>query len=1267
MRYFVVFIFAMFHFASFCQFDNPEKLTTTTLINVQGYEINDFDNDNKKDLMVAGQINMSGGMAWFHYDGNDNFQYRDPVIDFSPYSSVVSLDIDDDGDLDAIGGHLQRLKISYNFNNGEFTEFETLFELTGVGNIKKIVTSDVENDGDDDVIVLSQLSTGEYFLNLLRNNGNSSFSLPELILGSFSPQKILCFDIDNDNDNDLIIQQSISMKIVLNDGLGNFSSNSTVISVSESIYDFEILDYNGDGFFEFVLSTDYGLKLYLNQGGVFVFDHILWSNGTLLDITAKDIDQDGDIDFAGNVSNNHLVWIENATICIEHVISNIINPEYVELEDINGDGFPDLIGINSCVYFSNSGGNFNSPNPISPQHSGSFTIGDINNDGHGDIVFALPNISNNNGYGVFAMYSDSMGSYSAPIKLMENYLQYISLYDLDLDGRLDIISSNSIYKNNGDSTFTNLINFSISGEQAKFFLDYNLDGDIDYFIDNNLYTTLVKNLGSNSFSTTNFNSAAFNTSLEYMMDDINLDGNLDFITANTQGLYYNYFNANGTMQTLYQTLINAPLSDCRFIDMDDDGDLDALVGTNGNLGWYKNNLNTGGMFSSLNVIGNFPGQTIKSIRIVDVDLDNDDDIFFCFTPGSLSNPILFYENQGNQNYILHSFLPPAIESANQIEFLDSDDDSDFDLIVSGGSGIFKLNNLHINPYQAKGNLFYDYNQDGIKNGLDYGMNLVKVKSTPTQQFAFTNIQGNFRFNFDPSLPGNYILLPELESSAWTYSIGGNGYPINVNGPILNADTLDFGVFPLTEVDSFSVDLSGGFPRCNSIVNYYVGVRNLGTTNSLIQLDLDLSPSLTFVNASILPDSILGTHYYWHFDSINCFGLRNFNIQVEFPDFSFQGNVLSSLLNLKAIHNDTVSFTKTDTLLQTVVCAYDPNDKVGFPIGEGSEGYISQNQEYLEYLVRFQNTGNDTAINITIHDFIDTNLIFPEVEILAASHDLNVEINGSNEIRFVFNNILLPDSATNSNGSKGFVKYRIPIHGNLFYGTKIKNTAYIYFDYNPAIATNSTIHTIERPATYNSLLDTVCGIYVSPSGNFTLTNSGIISDTLLNWYQGDSILTIDVVIIDLPVVSMINDTTLSVFGGNNNTNWQWMYCDSSIIIGENSNLLNVISNGNYSVIMTNNYCVDTSSCFTFSVNDVFNFNEELSIFPNPFINEFKINSSLSFSHLKILSNQGEIMEERFFSSTHDLNYRFNGADGVYFLQIEFDNSESKILKLIRITN
>jgi hypothetical protein len=66
------------------------------------------------------------------------------------------------------------------------------------------------------------------------------------------------------------------------------------------------------------------------------------------------------------------------------------------------------------------------------------------------------------------------------------------------------------------------------------------------------------------------------------------------------------------------------------------------------------------------------------------------------------------------------------------------------------------------------------------------------------------------------------------------------------------------------------------------------------------------------------------------------------------------------------------------------------------------------------------------------------------------------------VKFNFPNINLPDSLSDEAGSKGFVRFKVKLKDNLPLGTTIENTAYIYFDFNAPIITNTTVNTIALP-------------------------------------------------------------------------------------------------------------------------------------------------------------------------------------------------------------
>ncbi len=138
-------------------------------------------------------------------------------------------------------------------------------------------------------------------------------------------------------------------------------------------------------------------------------------------------------------------------------------------------------------------------------------------------------------------------------------------------------------------------------------------------------------------------------------------------------------------------------------------------------------------------------------------------------------------------------------------------------------------------------------------------------------------------------------------------------------------------------------------------------------------------------------------------------------------------------------------------------SFDPNDKQGFPTGLGIDKII-RNGQLLEYRIRFQNTGSDTAFTVVIRDTLSEALDPSTIEVGSASHPYIWNINGK-VLTFQFNNIMLPDSNVNEPGSHGFIRFKINQKADLTPGSVIENSAAIYFDFNDPVITNITSHTI----------------------------------------------------------------------------------------------------------------------------------------------------------------------------------------------------------------
>ena len=159
--------------------------------------------------------------------------------------------------------------------------------------------------------------------------------------------------------------------------------------------------------------------------------------------------------------------------------------------------------------------------------------------------------------------------------------------------------------------------------------------------------------------------------------------------------------------------------------------------------------------------------------------------------------------------------------------------------------------------------------------------------------------------------------------------------------------------------------------------------------------------------------------------------------------------------------DCGTYNNNGSLLQILGNSYDPNDK------NASTDYMNENyplgyldafiDDALSYTIRFQNTGTAPAQNIYIIDTLSAQLDWSSFTLLEATHPIQVVNLGNGIMRFEFNQIWLPDSTSNEPESHGHLTYRIKENaGNPIMST-IENTAYIYFDWNDPIITNTTFH------------------------------------------------------------------------------------------------------------------------------------------------------------------------------------------------------------------
>lgn len=162
-------------------------------------------------------------------------------------------------------------------------------------------------------------------------------------------------------------------------------------------------------------------------------------------------------------------------------------------------------------------------------------------------------------------------------------------------------------------------------------------------------------------------------------------------------------------------------------------------------------------------------------------------------------------------------------------------------------------------------------------------------------------------------------------------------------------------------------------------------------------------------------------------------------------------------------------------------SYDPNDK-SIIVNSVQGQTNAEEDDEIEYLIRFQNTGTDTAFTVRIEDDLSSKFDYNSVKPLVASHDYDWTLEGG-KLEVTFDNILLVDSTTNEPASHGFVKFKIELKDGIEIGESFSNEAAIYFDFNDPIITNQVSTTFGPPDAVANTKPSFISLYPNPTNEY----------------------------------------------------------------------------------------------------------------------------------------------------------------------------------------
>ncbi len=372
--------------------------------------------------------------------------------------------------------------------------------------------------------------------------------------------------------------------------------------------------------------------------------------------------------------------------------------------------------------------------------------------------------------------------------------------------------------------------------------------------------------------------------------------------------------------------------------------------------------------------------------------------------------------------------------------------------VTGNHGMGDIWVVNLIEPNISGKVFHDINENGVLDIGEQGAAGQMVKLEPGPQYTITNNEGNYYFYTDI---GNAIVsyLPFAHWHPTSTSI----YNVSIDSAGQKIDTLDIGIRCRVNVHDVSVYITGSPTRAGFGTHYWLTYKNWGTVTANGTIEFQYDSLLTYNTSTHTPVSHIGNTLTFAYDTLGPGVQRMLRVDFMVPGVQNLGDTLHSYAMITPLVPDTFITNNYDTLQQIITGSYDPNDKTVSPAGYEQWGFVEHGQR-LTYTIRFQNTGTDTAFTVVIRDTLDADLDIETFVVETNSHPVTWQLHNGNELFFSFQNIMLPDSNVNEPGSNGFIRYSISPKAGLADGTTASNTSYIFFDYNPAVVTNTTLNT-----------------------------------------------------------------------------------------------------------------------------------------------------------------------------------------------------------------
>lgn len=355
-----------------------------------------------------------------------------------------------------------------------------------------VAVGDVNGDGHPDLVVANwsqALNDSHGKVSVLLGNGYGTFRAPvSYPSGGYGNSSVAIGDVNGDGKLDLVVgNASGDVAVLLGNGDGTFQEPVSYNTAGIWVYSVSIGDVNGDGHADLVVTSACQDFPVCGSGEV----NVLLGNGdgtfrppltydtiglNAYSAALVDVNSDGHLDLvvanecqsATSCSGAVSVLLGNADGTFQAPVNYSSGGYYamsVAVEDVNGDGYPDVVVANLCasinpdgscnsgselsVLLGNGDGSFQSPVSYSSGGNGnlSVAIGDVNADGYPDLVVTMPQSGSDGSGAVAVLVGDGDGTFQPAVAFGSGGWNSwgatpAAVADVNGDGKPDVLVAN---------------------------------------------------------------------------------------------------------------------------------------------------------------------------------------------------------------------------------------------------------------------------------------------------------------------------------------------------------------------------------------------------------------------------------------------------------------------------------------------------------------------------------------------------------------------------------------------------------------------------------------------------------------------------------------------------------------------------------------------------------------------------------------------------------------------------------------------------------